>query len=184
MGLFEDLFSAAFNGEEPPPIPSWVKWKHISKGLTHCPVCLKLDQCWFTDDKKPLLPQHPHCHCIVEPIPLSTVVNEANAESKIEKYSDYLFNPKYDYNGKRALFEAWGYSKIDSEMLLKELERQALEEYIRRDFELGKLDMYGQRINIQIELDRKDKEETVHFISGWMIYPAGKIKLNTPYGDE
>jgi len=49
---------------------------------------------------------------------------------------------------------------------------------------LGKSDIYGQRINLKIDLYRKDKEETFHFITGWMVYPAGTIKLITPYGDE
>lgn len=184
MGIFEDQFVAAFWGEKPPPLPSWVEWQHISEGLTHCEVCLKLDKCWFIDDKKPSLPLHPHCHCTSEPLSFSTVMNQASSRCPIQKFSAYIFNPKYDYNGKRALFEAWGYSKMDAEMLQREFERQALEKYIRGDYELGKLNEYGQRINIPIDLERKNTEKTIQFISGWMVCSNGLIKLNTPYGDE
>ena len=52
------------------------------------------------------------------------------------------------------------------------------------DYELDRLDDYGQRINIEIKLKRKDKNEYVTFYSGWMVYPNGKIILTTPYGDK
>ena len=60
--------------------------------------------------------------------------------------------------------------------------RQAQEKYKNSDFVLGILDKHGQRINIEITLPRKDKIGTVNFISGWMVYPNGVIKLTTPYG--
>ena len=51
-----------------------------------------------------------------------------------------------------------------------------------QQFSLGKLDGYGQRINIEITLPRKDKTRTISFISGWITYPDGVIKLTTSYG--
>ncbi len=71
---------------------------------------------------------------------------------------------------------------MDSQWLQREFERQAKEKYESGDFTLGKLDMYGQRINIEIELPRKDEIGTVKFISGWMVYPNGRIQLATPMG--
>ena len=68
--------------------------------------------------------------------------------------------------------------------LQAEMERQAREKYISGEYELGKLNAFGQRINIVIEIPRKDKEGTVTFVSGWMVEPNGKLKLNTPYGGK
>jgi hypothetical protein len=82
------------------------------------------------------------------------------------------------------MFKEWGYTVDDARWLQTEIERQAREKYIDGEYELGKLDAFGQRINITIELPRKDKESTVTFVSGWMIEPNGKLKLNTPYGGK
>lgn len=64
------------------------------------------------------------------------------------------------------------------------MERQALEKYLAGDYELGDLDEWGQRINIQIEIPRRDKEGTVTYMSGWMARPNGQLQLATPYGDD
>ena len=73
---------------------------------------------------------------------------------------------------------------MDSQHLQQEFIKQAKLAYSVSDYELGKLDKYGQRINIAITLKRKDKNEYVTFYSGWMVYPNGKIILNTPYGGK
>jgi len=49
---------------------------------------------------------------------------------------------------------------------------------------LGKLDIRGQRINIRVTIPRKDGSGDVSFITGWMVLPNGKLKLNTPYGGK
>ncbi len=51
MGILDAIFSAAFEGKAPPAIPQWIEWKHITTGIFHCPTCLNLDSCWFTDQK-------------------------------------------------------------------------------------------------------------------------------------
>ena len=56
--------------------------------------------------------------------------------------------------------------------------------YVSGDYTLGKLNEKGQRINIRIDLDRKDGSGTVSFISDWMVQPNGALKLNTPYGGK
>ncbi len=73
---------------------------------------------------------------------------------------------------------------MDSEFLQREFIRQAKFSYSVGDYELDRLDDYGQRINIEIRLKRKDKEGYVIFQSGWMVYPNGRIVLTTPYGDK
>lgn len=87
-------------------------------------------------------------------------------------------------NDKKQLFESWGYSIIDSQELKNEFERQAFIAYSVGDYALGKISSFGQSINIRITLKRKDKNETVTFLSVWMVYPNGRIVLTTPYGGK
>ncbi len=183
MGILDAIFSAAFEGRTPPSIPNWVEWEHVMTGKTHCPVCLKLDGCWFTDETKPALPQHPFCHCKTNVISFSRVLHETETTSAYGKFDPYLFNTNYTH-GKEKLFAAWGYSVKDAPWLQKELEKQALDKYCSGEYTLGKLDDKGQRISIRVEIPRKDKEQTVSFVTGWMIYPNGQIRLTTPYGDD
>ena len=82
------------------------------------------------------------------------------------------------------MFESWGYSIDDSQWLQEEFERQALDKYVSGEYALGRLDKEGQRIDIRIELPRKDSSETVSFISGWLVWPNGDIRLATPYGGK
>ena len=182
MGLLSDIFTASFRGESSPQLPHWIEWKHISKGRTHCPTCLRLDGCWFKEDNKPKLPHHAFCHCTAFPLPLSQVLNNTTSQCDIRKFSEYIFNPKYDANGKRALYEGWGYSIRDSETLKKAFEEKALEKYMDGQYVLGRLNEQGQRISITIELERKDRPGTVQIITGWMVYPDGHIRLTTPLG--
>lgn len=86
-----------------------------------------------------------------------------------------------DANGKRQLFEEWGYTVDDARRLQAEIERQAREKYISGDYILGKLDKNGQRISIRVVIPRRDRIGNVSFITGWMVYPNGKIRLTTPY---
>ena len=67
-------------------------------------------------------------------------------------------------------------------MKRKLFEKQAKLAYSVGDYELGKLNEYGQRISIEISLKKKTNNEYVTFVSGWMVYPNGKIVLTTPYG--
>ena len=64
------------------------------------------------------------------------------------------------------------------------MERQALEKYTAGDYEFGKLDKNGQRIDIRITIPRKDGTGAVSFVTGWMVQPNGRIRLNTPYGGK
>lgn len=82
------------------------------------------------------------------------------------------------------MFAQWGYTAIDAKWLQSEMERQAMEKYRNGNYNLGKLDAFGQRLNIRIEIPRKDGSGIVSFLSGWMVEPNGKLKLNTPYGGK
>ena len=103
----------------------------------------------------------------------------------MSKFDPYLFNRDNAYtHEKQKLFESWGYDISDSEWLRQEIERRGLEKYIAGQYTLkdNGLDRNGQRINIRIEIPRRDKEGTVSFITGWMIRPNGYITCNTPLG--
>ena len=69
-------------------------------------------------------------------------------------------------------------------VIIREVEKQALEKYVSGDYMLGKLNQNGQRISIRVEIPRKDKSETVSFVTGWMVKPNGLIQLNTPFGGK
>ena len=161
---------------------SWVEWVHHSEGKTHCPECIKLDGCFFTEAEHPPCPYHPFCHCTLERIDYAVVLTNATVDSKYSKYDVYLFNTLGTYNNHKAdLFRLWGYNVDDVPWMKKEWERQAFEKYIAGDYKLNLLDDWGQRINIRIEIPRKDTGEIVSFMSGWMVYPNGKLQLATPY---
>lgn len=163
----------------------WVRWTHHSEGKTHCEECLKLDGCWFPEGKTPHWPHHPFCHCTLDPIDYAVVLMNAAAYSDYSKFDPYLFNTtgKYPHN-KEKLCNAWGYTVDDAHWLQIELEGQALEKYTAGDYELGKLDKNGQRIDIRVTIPRKDGMGYVSFVTGWMIQTDGRIRLNTPYGGK
>jgi filamentous hemagglutinin len=80
------------------------------------------------------------------------------------------------------LFKSLGYGKQHSEKLATLYQKQRLEKFRNGEFQHGKKDHYGQRIDIEIELpDINDLEKVSHLKSGWMILENGNIKLNTPF---
>ena len=81
--------------------------------------------------------------------------------------------PKFEISTAFPSFAKW---------LQAEIERQAREKYVAGDYKLGKLDIRGQRISIRVTIPRKNALGNVSFLTGWMVLPNGKIKLNTPYG--
>lgn len=185
MTLDEDAFLSAFRTAADLNAINWICWIHHTQGKTHCPTCLKLHECWFHEDKAPKTPQHFLCHCVPEPMPYREVVNNATSTAPYSKFDPYLFNPQNTYpHNKDVLFKSWGYSVADAKWLQTEIEKQALEKYISGNYVLGKLNQEGQRISIRIEIPRKNKTDTVSFITGWMVYPNGKIQLTTPYGGK
>ena len=164
---------------------SWVCWKHIVQGISHCDTCLKLDECWFQNSKKPKLPQHVFCHCKTTPILYNEVIEKATSFAPYSKFDPYLFDPENFYkHGKGHMLNSWGYTVSDSVWLKKEVEKQGLEQYIRGEYELGRLDEQGQRISIRIEIPNRTEGGTISFVTGWMVRPNGQITLNTPYGGK
>ncbi|QUH04235.1 hypothetical protein HUO13_28670 [Saccharopolyspora erythraea] len=107
---------------------------------------------------------------------------EGQAAVDSRKFSDYVFKEGADH-GKDKVFRSLGYEKQHSEMLTREYEKQAMDKFARGEYTLGKADQYGQRIDIEIELQGVgDAAGKVSYLkSGWMKLPDGSIKLNTPF---
>lgn len=165
--------------------PRWVRWVHHSEGSSHCQECLVLDGCLFLESKAPPWPHHPNCHCTLEPVDYAMVLLSASADSDYSKFDPYLFNTQGKYpHTKEKLFASWGYDVKDARWLRAEMERQAEEKYATGNYMLGKLNKDGQRISIRIEIPRKNGTGVVSFLSGWMVYPNGKLRLTTPYGGK
>ena len=175
----------------------WVKWVHPGSPTAetaaekrrnadnalldrrHCADCLNMHGCCFVKGNSPENPLHEHCHCHYEDI--GTI--DVQAKSLIEKYTKYIFDDEKN-KGKKVMFEAWGFSILDSEYLKEEIERQAQIAFQCGEYILGKRNDFGQRLNIVIHLVRRDTGEEITFVAGWMSYPDGRIELITPYGDE
>lgn len=180
MGIFNDNIYIDKNGHF--VYKAWVEWKHVPTGVIHCPICLKLNKCWFDKLKMPELPQHNKCHCATIEITKPND-NDIIANCPIEKFTEYIFSPKYEWNGKKKLFNALGFTIEYSYLLQKEFELQARKKYASGYYELGKLTVYGQIINIEILIIR-DGLNPASFISGWMVKPKGRITNNTPLGGK
>lgn len=147
--------------------PNWIKWVHHSQGPNCCLECLSLDGCLFLEDRVPVWPHHPNCHCTLDPVSYSEVLFTAVVKSQYTKFDPYLFNTTGMYtHTKEKLSAQWGYTVEDARWLQAEIERQALEKYLSGEYTLGKLNKDGQRISIRIEIPRKIGDGTVSFVSG------------------
>lgn len=135
--------------------------------------------------KSPALSHHPFCHCTLDLIPYAVVFGNVSVYSDYGKFDPYLFNTTgLQTHNKEKLFKEWGYTVDDARWLQAEIERQGRERYLSGQYELGKLNMFGQRINIRVTIPRKDGFGDISFVTGWMVKPNGQIKLNTPYGGK
>lgn len=104
------------------------------------------------------------------------------ASVPVAKFRDYIFKEGATH-GKDAVFRSYGYGAADSQALAGEFERQGAAKFAAGDYQLGKLDQYGQRITISIELQGQGSAagRTAQINSGWMIRSDGSITLNTPF---
>ena len=169
----------AYTSQEKKENAEWAK----ANNNKHCAVCLNMNGCCLPVDiieNKMKFPFHEKCHCYV--VPANNL--EITAESPLSKFEGYVFNEKIKRNNKSKLFLEWGFHVEDSPYLCQELSEQSEKLFAKAFFELGRLDAYGQRIDIRVKLQRKDRFEVVSFVSGWMLYPDGKIFLVTPYGGK
>ena len=179
----------------------WVKWYHFAvpdeegqerndarsnlETLGHCKECSVLSGCYFVKHKLPkkkaegkgLL--HPNCDCKL--FNIQNPAKQVSSVCDINKFINYVFSEKHASNGKIKLFKKLGFNIEDSEYLKQEFDRQARECYLNGNYDLGRLNEHGQRINITIKLQSKIRNN-IELVTGWMIRPLGKITCNTPLG--
>ncbi len=110
------------------------------------------------------------------------LVLNARATAPVQKFADYVFR-RGATHGKDAVFRELGYAEEHSARLAKMWEEQGAAKFANGEYTLGKLDQYGQRIDIEIEVPGigSASGKTSHMRSGWMVQPDGSIKLNTPF---
>ena len=95
------------------------------------------------------------------------------AKVDIRKFSKYALDPK-NSKGKHVVFEKLGFKKSDARLLKKIYKSQGRNQFLKGTYTLGKLDSYGQRITVLIDLNGTKIK------TGWMIIKSG-IKLVTPF---
>lgn len=155
----------------------WIQW--IAQENNWNDDCDKLNGCYFIVKNMPMYPQHFNCQCrlkkIEKPIPNVT----AQASCDIRKFTEYIFNQKQN-NGKKDLFESWGYSIRDSEYLKQQYISQALQKYCNGEYQYKGTN--GFIVKIEIEIEIKSKSGKLFILkSGWSLLPNGVIKLVTPF---
>ena len=155
----------------------WIEW--IAQPNDWQDNCDKFNGCYFIVKQIPKYPQHPNCRCqpkkIAKPIPNIT----AKATCDISKFTDYLFSDKYD-DGKKELFESWGYTIEDSEYLQQLYISQAIQKYCDGEYQYVGVNDYCAKISITIKLTNQDGIEQ-HINTIWKLKPKGEIELVTPY---
>ncbi len=155
----------------------WIEW--IAQKNDFLDDCDKLDGCHFIVKQMPDYPQHINCRCklkkIAKPIPNIT----AKSYADIRKFTEYVFNEN-DNNGKKVLFEKWGYTVEDSEYLKELFLSQAIEKYCNGEYEYKGIGTVYPRIEIVIELKTKNQKK-LQIKTGWSLLPKGEIKMSTPF---
>jgi len=173
----------------------YYKWVAIKDWRT-CPMCRGLDGGIIGLTIPPYMdpPIHTNCRCFTIPYELTEAekrlyekgengdegAGKATVDSR--KFSEYVFKDGAAH-GKDAVFKNLGYSAKDSELLAQIYQEQGAAKYASGNYTLGKLDDFGQRINIEIELYGIGNAagKTSYINSGWIIRPDDTISLNTPF---
>ncbi len=163
-----------FNHSGIPNYPNNLRWfvRVIAVVFGHCLNCTSVSGCQFLEMKSPEYPFHPNCHCEKKQIIAPKPIYSAKAFCNINKIENYALTNK---NGKIGVFKALGFDENDAWYLKSFLEREAVNKYTKGEYELGRLDIYGQRITIMIEFNERK------FKTGWMVHPLGYIKNTTPF---
>ena len=139
-----------------------------------CEICVALNKTAYKIINKPEY-RHPNCRCRYE-IAGNIAVTLDFPKKKI---TGYMFvNPS-----KAKLIRSMGYLPEDADELYRTIAEYAIAKYEKGDYVLGKLDKYGQKINISVKCRGKREKEgrTYDFYTGWTVYPNGELKNNTPF---
>jgi len=91
----------------------------------------------------------------------------------IRKFTEYVLDST-NSKGKDVIFNNLGYNQTNAQSLARLYKRQGVKNLIRRSYKLGKLDTYGQRINMAIKIGDKVLN------SAWMKVGKG-IRFASPF---
>lgn len=164
----------------------------------HCWYCVTINRCWFKNEegKKPrefltLDPSsstlsillgnsglyHKYCHCKKEAIDNPTVdkIKLIIPDGKID---NYLFVKKIGW------VNYLGYSIEDKEDFLKILYENTKVSFKDGNYYCENHTKYGFKININIQIPggKLKDNEVFNLRTNYMIFPNGKLKMNTPLG--
>lgn len=163
----------------------------------HCTKCVAVNKCYFKNEKnkKPerfdttniniidsilkglfLGLYHFMCHCKEVPRDLFTIED-------IELIIP-LGKIKYLFSDKVGWIRAMGYHEEDNEIFLKTLLQKSKEAYFYGQYYKESLTKYGFKINLLIDIPGINEKigKTYKIESNYMIFPNGKLKMNTPIG--
>ena len=171
----------------------------IVEGTTanHCVKCVAVNGCWFKNEvgKKPerfdltginlidclikgLIPglYHFRCHCQETPI-VPYGIAEIRLIVPNGKIS-YLLKSKSDW------LHAMGYHEGDYEVFIQLLLEKTKEAYLFGNYYIEDITKYGCKINLMLDIPGvNEKSGRVYKIeTNYMIFPDGKLKMNTPIG--
>ena len=158
----------------------------------HCWKCVTVNRCWFKNEvnKRPAefdysnsdLPlkeqglYHPNCHCQKINIftPKAEQIELIITEAKI----NYLFTKKLGW------VEYMGYNASNQKEFLDLLTSKTKEAYILGNYYVENHTKYGFKINLKISIPGSNmkKNEVFNIETNYMIFPNGKLKMNTPLG--
>ncbi len=112
----------------------------------------------------------------------SILLNIDDVTIDVRKFSEYALDP-INSNGKHTIFESYGYTKKHANELVALYKKQAYEKFNSRKYSYGKLDRFGQRITIDIEIQGigVSTGKMGKFKTGWIINSDGTIRLITPF---
>ncbi|MBR2614640.1 MAG: hypothetical protein IKC71_03475 [Clostridia bacterium] len=155
----------------------WVEWKATANDWQD--NCDKFHECYFIVKQMPKYPQHSNCRCLLKKISKPVPNITANATCDFQKFAGYVFSDKYR-DGKKEIFESWGYTIEDSAYLQKLYTAQAIEKYCNGEYEYVGTNNYSAKISIEIVLENKNgKKQLIKTI--WSVGKKGEITLITPY---
>ena len=119
---------------------------------------------------------HKWCHCKEVPLP----------PLSIEDVDIIVPDGKFDYmfEAKSGWIKAMGYDPSDRNKFIDELKEKTKEGYISGDYTIEKYTKYGVKIKVYFVVDGINEKAGNHYpLKGsYMVFPNGKIKINTPIG--
>ena len=116
---------------------------------------------------------HKWCHCKEVPLPPLDI-------DDIDIIIEYLFRAKSDW------VAALGYDPSDRNKFVDELKKKTKKGYVNGDYIIQDYTKYGVKIRVVASIDgaHKDRKKEYKVIGSYMVFPNGKIKMNTPMGGK